>query len=239
MAILIRPVREQFEHDRVIRIAVGAAILAIGLSEGMPWWTWLGLIPIGTALVRWCPLYLPFGIWKALAPLGVSVFAAYYVFYAIWTGVSLLAIAYLRLGEQQNCVAHHGIDSCLEMEFETHFQQFFMPTMRGSEQGSKKRYAGLIDDGQGERHIVFKGLEAVRTDWTELARQFQQTLYRLVFDGADYTDYIRELVADLYAGKLDAQLVYRKRLRKKLSEYQKNVPPHAQAAIKASRPAEA
>ena len=127
----------------------------------------------------------------------------------------------------------HGIDSCLEMEFETHFQQFFMPTMRGSEQGSKKRYAGLIDDGQGERHIVFKGLEAVRTDWTELARQFQQTLYRLVFDGADYTDYIRELVADLYAGKLDAQLVYRKRLRKKLSEYQKNIPPHAQAAIKA------
>lgn len=48
--------------DRVIRIAVGAAILAIGLSEGMPWWTWLGLIPIGTALIRWCPAYLPFRI---------------------------------------------------------------------------------------------------------------------------------------------------------------------------------
>ena len=134
---------------------------------------------------------------------------------------------------REQLLREHGIESCLEMEFETHFQQFFMPTMRGSEQGSKKRYAGLIDDGQGARHIVFKGLEAVRTDWTELARQFQQTLYRLVFDGADHTDYIRELVADLYAGKLDAQLVYRKRLRKKLSEYQKNVPPHAQAAIKA------
>jgi DNA polymerase-2 len=37
----------------------------------------------------------------------------------------------------------------------------------------------------------------------------------------------------LQAGKLDHQLVYRKRLRKKLSEYQKNIPPHAQAAIKA------
>ncbi len=127
----------------------------------------------------------------------------------------------------------HGIESCLEMEFETHFQQFFMPTMRGSEQGSKKRYAGLIDAGDGERRIVFKGLEAVRTDWTELARRFQQELYRLVFDGADYTDYIREVVADLQAGKLDAQLVYRKRLRKKLSEYQKNVPPHARAALRA------
>lgn len=126
-----------------------------------------------------------------------------------------------------------GIESCLEMEFETHFRQFFMPTMRGSEQGSKKRYAGLIDDEKGNRHIVYKGLEAVRTDWTELARQFQQTLYRLVFDGEEYADYIRQVVADLYAGKLDDKLVYRKRLRKKLSEYQKNIPPHAQAAIKA------
>ena len=127
----------------------------------------------------------------------------------------------------------HGIESCLEMEFETHFQQFFMPTMRGSEQGSKKRYAGLIDDDEGERRIVFKGLEAVRTDWTGLARQFQQILYRLVFDGEDYTDYIRQTVADLYAGKLDAQLVYRKRLRKPLAEYRKNVPPHARAAQRA------
>ncbi|MGD8350990.1 MAG: DNA polymerase II, partial [Gammaproteobacteria bacterium] len=127
----------------------------------------------------------------------------------------------------------YGIESCLEMEFETHFKQFFMPTMRGSEQGSKKRYAGLIDDERGDRHIVYKGLETVRTDWTELARQFQQNLYSLVFDGADYTDYIRKVVADLYAGKLDSQLVYRKRLRKKLSEYRKNIPPHARAAIRA------
>ena len=127
----------------------------------------------------------------------------------------------------------YGIESCLEMEFETHFKQFFMPTTRGSEQGSKKRYAGLIDDEQGERKIVYKGLETVRTDWTELARQFQQTLYRLIFDGEEYTDYIRETIADLYDGKFDRQLVYRKRLHKKLSEYQKNIPPHAQAAIKA------
>ena len=127
----------------------------------------------------------------------------------------------------------YGIESCLEMEFETHFQQFFMPTTRGSEQGSKKRYAGLVDDGQGERRIVYKGLETVRTDWTELAREFQQTLYQMIFDAADPADFIRQTIADLYAGRLDEKLVYRKRLHKKLSEYQKNIPPHAQAAIKA------
>jgi len=127
----------------------------------------------------------------------------------------------------------HGIESCLEMEFETHFRQFFMPTTRGTEHGSKKRYAGLIDNDEGERKIIYKGLETVRTDWTELARQFQQNLYRLIFDGEEYADYVRQTVADLYAGRLDQQLVYRKRLHKKLPEYQKNIPPHAQAAIKA------
>ena len=134
---------------------------------------------------------------------------------------------------QDHLRREHAIDSCLEMEFETHFNQFFMPTMRGSELGSKKRYAGLIDDGAGKREILFKGLETVRTDWTELARQFQQKLYQLIFDGESYEGYIRDTVADLYDGKFDDLLVYRKRLHKKLGEYQKNIPPHAQAAIKA------
>jgi DNA polymerase-2 len=134
---------------------------------------------------------------------------------------------------REQLLQEYGIESCLEMEFETHFKQFFMPTTRGSEQGSKKRYAGLIDDEQGHRKIIYKGLETVRTDWTELARQFQQTLYQLVFDGEEYADYILQTVTDLFAGKFDQQLVYRKRLHKKLLEYQKNIPPHAQAAIKA------
>ncbi|MCZ6882876.1 MAG: DNA polymerase II, partial [Gammaproteobacteria bacterium] len=134
---------------------------------------------------------------------------------------------------QDQLQQEYGIQSFLEMEFETHFNQFFMPTVRGSDQGSKKRYAGLIDDGQGNRTIHYKGLETVRTDWTGLARNFQQALYQLVFDGEEYENYILQTISELRAGKFDDQLVYRKRLRKKLSEYLKNIPPHAQAAIKA------
>ncbi len=47
--------------DRVIRIAVGAGLVGYAAATGA-WWGWLGLIPLGTALVRWCPAYLPFGI---------------------------------------------------------------------------------------------------------------------------------------------------------------------------------
>ena len=131
--------------------------------------------------------------------------------------------------------SEYGIECFLEMEFETHFKQFFMPTIRGSEQGSKKRYAGLIEDASGKRKIHYKGLETVRTDWTGLAREFQQNLYQLVFDGKEYQAYIKQTIESLLQGKFDSQLVYRKRLRKKLSEYQRNIPPHAQAAIKAEQ----
>ena len=36
-----------------------------------------------------------------------------------------------------------GLLSALELQFETHFKRFLMPTIRGAEEGSKKRYAGL------------------------------------------------------------------------------------------------
>lgn len=128
-----------------------------------------------------------------------------------------------------------GIESCLEMEYETHFCKFFMPTIRGSEKGSKKRYAGLVIGNDGKQRLIYKGLETVRTDWTEMAREFQQQLYQRIFNNQPYEDYIRSTVNALNAGKYDDRLVYRKRLRQKLSDYQKNIPPHAQAAIKAEK----
>jgi DNA polymerase-2 len=122
-----------------------------------------------------------------------------------------------------------GLESALELEFETHFSRFLMPTIRGAEQGSKKRYAGLICEGDSER-MVFKGLETVRTDWTPLAKNFQQELYRRIFKKLPYRDYILETVRQLLDGELDDQLVYGKRLRRPLDDYQRNVPPHVRAA---------
>jgi DNA polymerase-2 len=82
---------------------------------------------------------------------------------------------------------------------------------------------------------VFKGLESVRSDWSPLAREFQRELYERIFLGHDYADYIRETVDALRAGQLDHKLVFRKRLRRSLNDYVKNVPPHIQAARKAQR----
>ncbi|XOV85935.1 MAG: DNA polymerase II [Pseudomonadota bacterium] len=122
-----------------------------------------------------------------------------------------------------------GIRSCLEVEYETHFERFLMPRVRGSEKGSKKRYAGLIRRG-GEHALVFKGLETVRSDWSQLAREFQQALYERIFLDQPCEDLVRETVDDVLAGRCDDRLVLRKRLRRKLDDYQKNIPPHVRAA---------
>jgi len=143
----------------------------------------------------------------------------------------------------QNILAQEfNLHSHLEVEFETLYTRFIMPTVRGAQggtlenAGSKKRYAGLISDGNGGTQIVFKGLEAVRTDWTLLAREFQRKLYTKVFNDEPVADLIRSTTNSLLAGELDDKLVYRKRLRRKLSDYQRNVPPHVQAARKSSNP---
>ncbi len=124
----------------------------------------------------------------------------------------------------------YGLESALELQFETHYKRFLMPTIRGAEEGSKKRYAGLVTRPDGREEMVYKGLETVRTDWSPLARQFQQELYERIFRREPYQDYVREYVRQTLAGAFDDRLVYRKRLRRTLDDYERNVPPHVRAA---------
>jgi hypothetical protein len=50
--------------DRGVRIVVGVALLAwVAFGQGdVRWWGLLGIVPLATGLLRWCPLYLPFGL---------------------------------------------------------------------------------------------------------------------------------------------------------------------------------
>jgi type IV secretory pathway TrbD component len=47
--------------DRGIRIIAGLAMLAAGFYY-KSWWGLVGLVPLATGILRWCPAYLPFGI---------------------------------------------------------------------------------------------------------------------------------------------------------------------------------
>ncbi len=47
--------------DRILRIVVGLALVAWAVMGG-PVWAWIGVVPIATGSLGWCPAYLPFGI---------------------------------------------------------------------------------------------------------------------------------------------------------------------------------
>ncbi|MGD8236453.1 MAG: DUF2892 domain-containing protein [Chromatiales bacterium] len=47
--------------DRAIRLILGLVIIAVGYYY-QSWWGAIGIVPIFTALIGWCPAYLPFGI---------------------------------------------------------------------------------------------------------------------------------------------------------------------------------
>ncbi len=126
------------------------------------------------------------------------------------------------------------LESHLEIEFETLFSQFWMPSIRGSELGSKKRYAGQVQKPD-KTELIIKGLESVRSDWTHLAQRFQRELLERWFADQDLTGLCREIHLGLMQGEFDKELVFKKRIRRPLDSYQKNVPPHIQAARKHPR----
>jgi DNA polymerase-2 len=127
----------------------------------------------------------------------------------------------------------HGLKSYLEIEFEKYYRKFILTPARGSESGAKKRYAGLLSESAkvgGKETIEFVGMEFVRSDWTRLAKEFQVELYSRIFNNDEIENWLREIVKKVKAGEYDEKLVYRKRLRKDVDEYTKNIPQHVKAA---------
>jgi DNA polymerase-2 len=124
-----------------------------------------------------------------------------------------------------------GVTSHLELEFEKCYRRFFMPEVRQGKGGSKKRYAGLLVDGDRSK-VEFVGLEAVRRDWTPLAKRFQRELLDRVFHDRPVEDFIRDFLAELRGGRLDELLSYKKAVRKGLDAYVKTTPAHVKAARK-------
>ncbi len=122
-----------------------------------------------------------------------------------------------------------GLKSYLEIEFEKYYRKFILTPARGSEAGAKKRYAGLLVEN-GKETIEFVGMEFVRSDWTRLAKEFQVELYSRIFNNEEIENWLRDIVKKVKGGEYDDKLVYRKRLRKDVDEYTKNIPQHVKAA---------
>lgn len=48
--------------DRVLRIVVGLVLMALAAAGVVGIWGWIGIVPLLTGLIRWCPAYPLLGI---------------------------------------------------------------------------------------------------------------------------------------------------------------------------------
>jgi DNA polymerase elongation subunit (family B) len=124
--------------------------------------------------------------------------------------------------------ASYDLDSHLLIRCDKIYRRFFISRLRGDSsadgRGRGKGYAGIRDDN-GELEV--RGMEAVRSDFTPLARRFQRELMTLLFADADVAAlraYCATTSMRLQRGELDRELVYRKVLRRSVEEYGSNTP---------------
>jgi hypothetical protein len=48
--------------ERVLRVVAGLVLVALAATGQLGAWAWLGLVPVATGLVGWCPPYSLLGI---------------------------------------------------------------------------------------------------------------------------------------------------------------------------------
>lgn len=47
--------------DRILRIVVGLVLIGLTLTGTIGLWGWLGVVPLATGAIGWCPPYAIFG----------------------------------------------------------------------------------------------------------------------------------------------------------------------------------
>jgi hypothetical protein len=47
--------------DRILRIAIGLVLIALAATGTVGVWGYIGLVPLATGLIGWCPPYAIFG----------------------------------------------------------------------------------------------------------------------------------------------------------------------------------
>ena len=48
--------------ERGVRIVAGLVLIGLAATGTVGWWGWLGVVPLATGAIGWCPPYAIFGI---------------------------------------------------------------------------------------------------------------------------------------------------------------------------------
>ena len=153
----------------------------------------------------------------------------------------------------ERILKEYGLESHIAIRFEKLYSRFFIPRLRSlgpkkdpgtgggielsgnddENRGRAKGYAGLLLREDGSSGVEIKGMEAARSDYTPLARDFQRGLLGILFraDGTlSAEEFLRAEVLSLYRGERDGALAFRKRLRRDPDSYEASTPPQVKVA---------
>ncbi len=117
----------------------------------------------------------------------------------------------------------------MELEFEGYFPSGIFVPMKGSEKGAKKKYALRRENGT----LKVTGFEAVRRNWSPLAKEVQQEVLHLILEEKkeEAIKYVRTIVKDLKLGQiLLKKLILKTQITRELSDYDA-ISPHVLIAM--------
>lgn len=57
--------------DRILRLTLGVALILATVTGTIGWWGWIGVVPLVTGAIGWCPLYRLLGL-NSCSARGVS-----------------------------------------------------------------------------------------------------------------------------------------------------------------------
>ncbi len=118
----------------------------------------------------------------------------------------------------------------LELELEDFYVSGIFIEKRSGGGGAKKKYALLSESGS----IKLRGFEVVRRDWSDIAKEAQETVIKLALQNKknEIIEYLRKLFDDIKNRRIPIEkFVLREQLRKSLEEYEVSA-PHVIAARK-------
>ena len=145
------------------------------------------------------------------------------------------------LAEELNQFWHNRLQqefglSSIEVSYGGRFNRLAIPPVKHKDGVPLKRYvAQRASSPQNE--LVFEGLDAVLSDWTEAARTFSETMFAQFFaDPESIEPWLKDQLKRLKVGEYDHALIYRKKIRKAVETYSKNPPAHIRAAQMLSQP---
>ena len=117
----------------------------------------------------------------------------------------------------------------MELDYEEIYPAGLFVAAKGKAYGAKKKYALLSKEG----FIKIKGFETVRRNWSQIAKEAQQNVLKIILEEGDAKKaiaYVRKIVDDLKSKKIPVEkAVMKTQLTKHIGEYE-NVGPHVAVA---------